>query len=238
MTVVMITSVSAPAVGYSIAANHSTTLDPGVETTGDDVSSHATDGTITSCKTNITASGTYELGSDLASNGLYCIHVNASGVTIDGDGHVIDFDEENPQFSRQAAITLDHPEGTLDSITIKNVTLRDWGTAVYIEQATGVTLKDVRVEGDAAYRGVRMWGNLSGITITESTLNGSSIRTTSEETYVPTERNGNHESDEFAPTTYSGIDSGSSSCLSMSSCSRVFHSSSNSSLGAHPANPG
>jgi parallel beta-helix repeat protein len=95
-----------------------------------------------------------------------CIDVRASDVIIDGNGHV--FDSADPSsFSEQRGIRVNGTFGARENVTVRNVTATDWPRAVWVRNASGVTVEniDVRVRDgtvSAGQQGV-VFGRFSSV---------------------------------------------------------------------------
>jgi len=116
--------------------------------------------------TVIDESGTYELDGPItdvndsrmiggSDNRATCIDVRASDVVIDGNGHV--FDSADPgTFSEQRGIRVNGTVEARENVTVRDVTLTDWPRAVWVRNASDVTVEniDVRVREESIPRGM------------------------------------------------------------------------------------
>jgi PGF-CTERM protein len=93
---------------------------------------------IDSC-TTIETSGSYELTADIenATNAA-CIEIDSNNVTFDGNGHEI------VSTGLESAPAIDASANT--NITVRNVTIRWWGTGVQFWNVTNSTVTNVTVE--------------------------------------------------------------------------------------------
>ncbi|MFC7046014.1 right-handed parallel beta-helix repeat-containing protein [Halobacteriaceae archaeon GCM10025711] len=143
---------------------------------------------IDSC-TTISEPGTYDLTGDISNeSATTCLHVTASDVVIDGNGHTVHGTHAEDELRTSAGIEIDDGPAGVDadeSTTVSNVTVRDvrvtgWDTGVRATYASDVRLENVtRVDGaapDSAGTTGRLRGgaifvkNATGVTITHSTV--------------------------------------------------------------------
>lgn len=83
--------------------------------------------------------GTYRLTADVRNAPEdTCIAITASGVTFDGDGHLLD--GRDGEDSTGIAVTGPR-DAVLEDVTIRDVRVRDWGTGI----GAGDVIEDVRV---------------------------------------------------------------------------------------------
>ncbi|WP_227354340.1 right-handed parallel beta-helix repeat-containing protein [Haladaptatus salinisoli] len=94
---------------------------------------------ISSC-TTIDRPGQYELTRNITNSTTYaCIRITASDVTLDGNGHTID---GYPQRSVEQGIRVYSSEQQLTNVTVENLTLANWHTAVSFEQTADAVLRN------------------------------------------------------------------------------------------------
>lgn len=98
--------------------------------------------------TTITSNGTYELDSNLGTSGstAVCIYINASNVTLLGNSNTITPSSTGQQGSG-TAILIGNESGSIENVTIKNLTLRDWDTGIRAGNGTSGAIEDVTIEG-------------------------------------------------------------------------------------------
>lgn len=126
--------------------------------------------TITDC-TVIDQSGSYELGSNLSSDGT-CIEITASDVHLDGQGHTLDNTNTS---AAGTGIEVNATNGRLSNVTITDVRLTSWawsgfgniGVAVRMDHVDDASITDLNVTG--ADRGLRL------VNVTNSTITGNEI---------------------------------------------------------------
>jgi len=134
--------------------------------------------------------GTYELGGNLtdvndsrmiggSDTRATCIDIRASDVTLDGNGYV--FDSADPSSSsEQRGISVNGTFGARENVTVRNITLTDWPRAVWVRNASGVTVVDVdvRVRDETIPRGQ------AGVVLGRfSSVSGSVVRDSAFEEY-------------------------------------------------------
>jgi len=137
--------------------------------------------TVDSCRV-INRSGVYELTTNLtdvgsarligASQADACIVINASDVTFDGNGHHVD-SEERGFFTYPVGVYVAGSFSRERNVTIRNITLTDWGTGVEAYNTTGLTVENVTVFSHAGVLqtqwGVRLFG-VANTTVRDSTI--------------------------------------------------------------------
>ena len=96
---------------------------------------------VTTC-TVINTPGTYVLQNDiLDSSANICINISSSDVTFDGNDYTIDGTDTTSTYG----IYVYDISKTRQNITIKNVTLTDWGTGLYYKNGDNSTIDRVNV---------------------------------------------------------------------------------------------
>lgn len=98
---------------------------------------------VDSC-TTITDSGIYELATDLQGGDDPCLHVRASDVTVDGDGHAV---RGNGTDGSVGVLVYAGEPGTSTDESLSDVTLRDVEATGWDR---GVQVGDIRGLGTAA----------------------------------------------------------------------------------------
>jgi parallel beta-helix repeat protein len=126
-------------------------------------STDATQRTVSSC-TTIDEPGTYVLTSEIQNGGetaisQACFEITADGVTLDGNGHLVDGRGES------------HTKGIAvvgaENVTVRNVSVDDWHAGVLV------------TEGSATIRNVETYSNTYGVRLenaTGATVENSTIR--------------------------------------------------------------
>ena len=141
--------------------------------------------------TVISSPGTYVLAKDITGGKSPAIWVKSSGVTIDGNGHLIDGNDASSSFG----ILVNNPGTTLTGVTIKNVRVQDWHFGVYLKGVASSTVTGVTgtsnkkaaislressrntISGCTAAgneQGIHLWANCDGNTITGNTMKDNS----------------------------------------------------------------
>jgi PGF-CTERM protein len=128
--------------------------------------------TIDSC-TVIDESGTYVLTEDISAHGT-CIEITASDVTLDGQGHTIENDNQSAAV-RNVAIHANGTDGRLSNVTVTDVTLEAWawngfgnvGRAVIIEDVDDGNVSHAQINGSD--RGIELV-NASDSTVAHNDL--------------------------------------------------------------------
>lgn len=98
--------------------------------------------------TDVTSSGVYTLGADLAGDDPVCMNVTASDVVVDGQGHTIDA-------SGGMGVLVANGETGLRNVTVRNLTVRN-GTVGVQFGAPGVPVEN------ATLRSAAVLGNADG----------------------------------------------------------------------------
>lgn len=117
---------------------------------------------ISSC-TTIDEPGEYVLASDIENGGKTpisksCIRITADGVTLDGDGHLVD--------GRGVSDTKGIAAVDTENVVIRNVEVDDWHAGVLVEGGSA-TVRDVRTYSNAF--GVRL-ENATSATVEDSAV--------------------------------------------------------------------
>ena len=116
--------------------------------------------------TNITQSGDYVLINNIMNSAeAKCININASNVTLDCQGHIIDGDDYSTHYGIYASAR--------ENITIYGgCTLNDWGTGIYISNSKNVSIKDSNTINSSSNNGITFY-NCSNSYISHSTVQNS-----------------------------------------------------------------
>jgi parallel beta-helix repeat protein len=109
--------------------------------------------TITDC-TTITQPGTYELTQNITNADSNCIDIETSNVVFDGNGFTIDGTN-----SPSSGITA-NTGSALTNVTVRNVTLTDWGNGIYYVRVSNGAIHDIIAQN-----------NINGIYLASSSNN-------------------------------------------------------------------
>jgi parallel beta-helix repeat protein len=134
----------------------------------------------------ITTPGYYVLNSDVLNGPATAyITVRSSGVTIDGNGHILD----GVSTSNSSGIQISYPGDSLSNVVIKNLVITDWYYGISCSRCSGGTIEDVQgsnnfiavdISGssDVAVKNCNLSKNDNGIAIdysTRITLSGNTF---------------------------------------------------------------
>jgi hypothetical protein len=126
--------------------------------------------TIDACM-RIDAPGVYELAGNLTANTSgACLAVNASDVTIDGNGAVID--------GNRSATGVETVQSGAANVTVRNLTIRDLATGVDVSRTTLPSVRNVTARGGLVGVDVRAAGGPTVADVLVVTDDNASSRTT------------------------------------------------------------
>jgi len=125
-----------------------------------------------STPTTITASGVYEVVTDITSTGSQpCIEIQADDVTLQGNGHELSGDGNGIG----VAVNLDATDGGLtirESITVEDLHVTSFGTGIQYGSVSGGRIEGVTARNNGT--GVRFLLGVTNVTLRNSTLADSS----------------------------------------------------------------
>ena len=102
------------------------------------VSSAGWDGT--TC-TVITDPGTYQVLGDIQGTpGITCINIQSSDVIIEGNGHTL-----NGTTGNENGVYASASPARISNVTVKNLTLSNWGMGIIYENVTGGAIDNITV---------------------------------------------------------------------------------------------
>ncbi|MFB6138396.1 MAG: right-handed parallel beta-helix repeat-containing protein [Halobacteriaceae archaeon] len=98
---------------------------------------------ITGCAV-VDSPGVYELTANVTdSTASTCIDVSASDVVLDGAGHVVDGVGSGTSMGVRVSAAVD-----LTNVTVRNLTVAEWGSGVYTNRAPNTTIASVTASGN------------------------------------------------------------------------------------------
>lgn len=101
----------------------------------------------TSTCMNVTASGYYTLTQNITnSTNIICINISASNVVFDGQGYLIDGNDTSATYGISA-----FNAATLTNITVKNVILTDWWSAIKFQNVQNSSITNNTATSNLAY---------------------------------------------------------------------------------------
>ena len=119
---------------------------------------------INSC-TVINTPGTYTLTASISnSSATKCIEITSSNVTLEGNGYTIDGVETSETFGIYAY----NSSGTLDDVIIRNITITNWKTGIYLRNVLGGTIEESTIRWNK-YAGLQLTG-CNTVTIQNNTI--------------------------------------------------------------------
>ncbi|MFB6154818.1 MAG: right-handed parallel beta-helix repeat-containing protein [Haloferacaceae archaeon] len=141
-------------------------------------SENATGPTVVHACTVIDAPGSYVLAGDLTAVDGVCLAVTASDVLIDGAGHTVDGVDGHTRGPRtgHAGVLVydpDAPEGAtgaISDVTVRNLTIVEFGHGIEARGARGVVLRDVTLESNRV--GVK-FSDVDNVTVVDVTVSDS-----------------------------------------------------------------
>jgi len=113
--------------------------------------------------------GHYAVTEDHSVDGRLFVRITASDVVLHGGGHAV----TAPNSVNTRGILVDGSEAGITNVTVENLVLNGWGTGFALEEASGVTVEDLRVE-NGGHTGVYLLDSEN------STVNSPRSRATTE----------------------------------------------------------
>ena len=99
--------------------------------------------TITDCRT-ISEPGTYDLSANVNGSGDdACIRIEASNVTLDGNGNVLSAEANENATGTGVLVTPEPNADPVRNVTVRNLTVSNWGTGVAYREVTASTISTV-----------------------------------------------------------------------------------------------
>jgi parallel beta-helix repeat protein len=133
---------------------------------------------ITGC-TVITQPGTYELTQNITNGGVNCIDIETSNVVFDGNGFTID----GTGSSSGVFASIGSP---LTNVTVRNVTLTDWGNGIYYVRISDGAIHDIIAQNNL--NGIHLFASSSNTiannTVQQNNNNGIDLDDSSNTTIV------------------------------------------------------
>ena len=126
---------------------------------------------ITSCADDVSSSGLHTVDSNINDGAASsCIDINASDVVLEGNDHSIDgLDDDATSIGVNVTGST-----TLNNVTVRNLTVANWGQGVEYEDAVDGEITDIVATGNND--GVRLDDSSNGNDVTANNLSGNNNR--------------------------------------------------------------
>jgi PGF-pre-PGF domain-containing protein len=115
--------------------------------------------------TTIDQSGSYTLTGDVGGDAATCIEITASDVTLDGGGHAVSGSGSSDTVGVAVAT------GGGSNVTVRHLTVADWGTGIDVDGTDGATLRGVTATQNDV--GIRVAGGSQDATVADSSASGN-----------------------------------------------------------------